>query len=123
VHADVGQTAHAVVVRRNLCQAGLTVTFCALSLSDLLFMEGDDVQPPSTTLITAFSGLGKAWSTLLLRQCGGLSLATVASLDCYEGVRPANMDEDLTGGRWCQQCGGEMRGVEVEALGGGEWGL
>jgi hypothetical protein len=53
-------------VRCNLCQAGLTVTFCALSLSDLLFMEGDDVQPPSTTLITAFSGLGKARSTLLL---------------------------------------------------------
>jgi hypothetical protein len=84
-------------VRRNLCQAGLTVTFCALSLSDLLFMEGDDVQPPSTTLITAFSGLGKARSTLLLGQRGGLSLATATSLDCYEGVRPTNMDEDLMG--------------------------
>jgi len=84
-------------VEHDLCQFRMTTCLCALSLSNLLFMEGDDVQPPSTTLITAFSGLGKVQSTLLLGQRGGLSLATATSLDCYEGVRPTNMDEDMMG--------------------------
>jgi hypothetical protein len=97
VHADVGQTAHAVVCQMQSLSGWTDSHLCALSLSDLLFMEGDDVQPPSTTLITSFSGLGKARSTLLLGQCGGLSLATAASLDFYEGVWPANVDEDLVG--------------------------
>jgi hypothetical protein len=60
-------------------------------------MEGDDIQPASTTLITAFLGLGKARSNRLLRHCGGLSLATVYSLYFYEGVRPTNVNEDLMG--------------------------
>jgi hypothetical protein len=81
--------------RRNLCQAGLTVTSCALSLSNLLFMEGDDVQPLSTTLIKKFSGLGKAWSIYVLGQHGGLSLVIAASLDCYEGGRPANVGDNI----------------------------
>jgi hypothetical protein len=63
-------------VRRDPCQDRLTICLYALSFPDLLFMEGDDVQPPSTTLITAFSGSGEAWSTLHLQDVA-VSLWTV----------------------------------------------
>jgi hypothetical protein len=70
-------------------------------------MEEDNVQPPSTTTITASLGLGMASVNFVFKRRGGFSLD--ASLpDCYEGTPMEDMDE------------GETRGVEVEALGGEE---
>jgi hypothetical protein len=94
-------------VRCNLYQDGLSVCLYAWSSPGLLFMEEDNVQPPSTTTITASLGLGMASLNFVFGRHGGFSLD--ASLpDCYEGTPIEDMDE------------GEMRGVEVEALGGEE---
>jgi hypothetical protein len=94
-------------VRCNLCQDGLSVHLYAWSFLGLLFMEEDDVQPPSTTTITASLGLGMASVNSVLGRRGGFSL-DAASLDCCEGTPMEDVDE------------GETRGVEVEALGGEE---
>jgi hypothetical protein len=70
-------------------------------------MEEDNVQPPSTTTITASLGLGMASVNFVFGRRGRFSLGA-SLLDCYEGTPMEDMDE------------GEMRGVEVEALGGEE---
>jgi hypothetical protein len=94
-------------VRCNLYQDGLSVCLYAWSFPGLLFMEEDNVQPPSTTTITASLGLGMASVNFVFGRRGGFSL-DASLLDCYEGTPMEDMDE------------GETRGVEVEALGGEE---
>jgi len=55
VHAYVGQTAHAIVCwTQSLSKRTDSLPMC-LSFPGFLFMEGDDIQPPSTISITASS--------------------------------------------------------------------
>jgi hypothetical protein len=94
-------------VRCILYQDGLSVYLYTWSSPGLLFMEEDNVQPPSTTTITASLGLGMASVNFVFGRRGGFSLDASLS-DCYEGTPMEDMDE------------GETRGIEVEALGGKE---
>jgi hypothetical protein len=52
VHVDIGQTSHAVGCQMQSLSGWTASLPLRLSLPDLLFMEGDDVKPPSTTSIT-----------------------------------------------------------------------
>jgi hypothetical protein len=56
VHADDGQTAHAVGCQTQSLSGWTDSLPLRLSLSGFLFMEGDDAQPPPPAIITAFSG-------------------------------------------------------------------
>ena len=107
VYEEGGQTIH-VVVRQIQSLSGWAISLpLCLSFPGLLFMEEDNVQPPSTTTITVSLGLGMASVNFVFERRGRFSLD--ASLpNCYEGTPMEDMDE------------GETRGVEVEALGGEE---
>jgi hypothetical protein len=70
-------------------------------------MEEDNVQPLSTTTITTSLGLRMALVNFVFRRRGRFSF-DASLLECYEGTPMEDMDED------------EMRGTEVEALGGKE---
>jgi hypothetical protein len=84
-------------VRRDLCQTRLTIFPCDLSLSGLLFKEGDDVSPTFSIYINCCIGIGEAQVNSAPKQCGSLPLVVAASLDCYEGTQLADVDETLGG--------------------------
>jgi hypothetical protein len=69
-----------------------------LSFPSFLFMVGDDVQPPSTTSITASSGSERPKSNLHL---GDVAASAFYHLELSwipaRRVWPVNLDETLTG--------------------------
>jgi len=52
VHENAGQTAHTIICQTRSLSGWTASLLLCLSLPDLLFIEGDDVHPPSTTSIT-----------------------------------------------------------------------
>jgi hypothetical protein len=92
-------------VGRDLCQTGLTVFLCDLSLSGLLFKEGDDVSPTFLIYINSSSGLERPKSTLHLNNVVASPWLSVVSLKCYRGPKRRT---------WMRIWqGGKMRGAHV----------
>jgi hypothetical protein len=75
-------------VRCNLCQTGLTVFLHNLSLSGLLFKEGDDVSPTFLIYINCLHrDLSERGQCLHLEDVASLFFVVCTALDLCGGTR------------------------------------
>jgi len=120
VHADVGQTAHAVGCQTQSLSGWADSLLLCSSLSDLIFKEGDDVSPTFHIYINYCISIWESRVNVYSWRRGELPFVVYTLAGClqgrYAGARYRLIGTQQMLGIQVEGCVGQLRGWGVNQL-------